>query len=217
MCSKSVASALLAFHVNNCLEGSIEGVESAHSTPEQKAQDQHESIGAAPSPSTEKPGELVQPLSEDAEPQAATYARAAYKQAAGAAVQQADLGASQITGSADKASLMNEQSPAHAEHVTREDQAAQHSLHKAQHKFAKQHDSTQPATRSEESAAPKKAAPANNAFAHMMQKQKERAQTWTFYLGRDEDGSLFWHMWRDVKGAQPLPGIVTHCSGQWHG
>ena len=95
-----MASALLAFHVNNCLEGSIEGVESAHSTPEQKAQDQHESIGAAPSPSTEKFGELVQPLSEDAEPQAATYARAAYKQAAGAAVQQADLGASQITGSA---------------------------------------------------------------------------------------------------------------------
>ncbi|CAK0782015.1 hypothetical protein CVIRNUC_005529 [Coccomyxa viridis] len=52
-----------------------------------------------------------------------------------------------------------------------------------------------------------------NAFAHMMQKQRERAQTWTFYLGRADDGGLFWHFWRDVKGSRPLPDIITHCSG----
>ena len=223
VCSKSVASALLAFHINSCLEESIKGGHSAHSTSEQKAQDQHESIGAAPITSTGNPGELIQPLHEDAQPQAATHARAAYTEASEAglntlssAAQQADLGASQFTGCTDKASLGEEQSPAHAEHVACLDQAAQDSLHEAQHKDAKQHDSTQPAAKSE-SAVPKKAAPANNAFAHMMQKQKERAQTWTFFLGRDEDGSLFWHMWRDVKGAQPLPNIVTHCSGQWRG
>lgn len=223
VCSKFVASALLAFHVNSCLEESIKVGHSAHSTSEQKAQDQHESIGAAPSTSTGIPGELIQPLNEDAQPQAATHARAAYEQASEAglntlssAAQQADLGASQFTGSTDKASLGEEQSPAHAEHATCEDQAAQNSLHDAQQEDAKQRDSTQPAAKSQ-SAVPRKAAPANNAFAHMMQKQKERAQTWTFYLGRNEDGSLFWHMWRDVKGAQPLPNIVTLCSGQWRG
>ena len=224
VCSKSVASALLAFHVNICLEESIKRGHSAHNTSEQRAQDQHESIGAAPSTSTGKnPGELIQPLNEYAQPQAATHARAACEEASEgglnslfSAAQKADLGVSRFTGSTGKASLGEEQSPAHAEHVTCEDQAAQNSLHDAQHKDAKQHDSTQPAARSQ-SAVPKKAAPANNAFAHMMQKQKERAQTWTFYLGRHEDGSLFWHMWRDVKGAQPLPNIVTHCSGQWRG
>ena len=60
------------------------------------------------------------------------------------------------------------------------------------------------------------AAPSGNAFAHMMQKQKERAQTWTFYLGRADDGCLFWHFWRDVKGSRPLPDILTHCSGMWY-
>lgn len=196
---------------------------SAHSTSEQKAQDQHESIGGAPSTSTGNPGELIQPLNEDAQPQAATHARAAYEKTSEAglntlfsATQQADLGASQFTGSTDKASLGEEQSPAHALHATCEDEAVQNSLHDVQHKDAKQHDNTQPAAKSQ-SAVPRKAAPANNAFAHMMQKQKERAQTWTFYLGRNEDGSLFWHMWRDVKGAQPLPNIVTQCSGQWRG
>ena len=63
-------------------------------------------------------------------------------------------------------------------------------------------------------AAQRSVAPSGNAFAHMMQKQKERAQSWTFYLGRAEDGRLFWHMWRDVKGSAPVPEIITHLSGQ---
>ena len=62
----------------------------------------------------------------------------------------------------------------------------------------------------------KTAATSGNAFAHMMQKQRERAQTWTFYLGRADDGGLFWHFWRDVKGSRPLPDIITHCSGVCH-
>ncbi|KAK9915160.1 hypothetical protein WJX75_005443 [Coccomyxa subellipsoidea] len=36
-----------------------------------------------------------------------------------------------------------------------------------------------------------------NAFAHMMQKQRERSQTWSFFLGRHPDGAYYWHIWRD--------------------
>ena len=54
---------------------------------------------------------------------------------------------------------------------------------------------------------------AGNAFAHMMQKQRERSQTWSFFLGRHPDGAYYWHIWRDkhlaadakASGKQALP------------
>lgn len=39
---------------------------------------------------------------------------------------------------------------------------------------------------------------AANAFAHLMQSQREQSQTWSFFLGRKPDGAYFWHMWRDM-------------------
>ncbi|EIE19351.1 hypothetical protein COCSUDRAFT_58644 [Coccomyxa subellipsoidea C-169] len=30
-----------------------------------------------------------------------------------------------------------------------------------------------------------------------MQRQRERSQTWSFFLGRHPDGAYYWHMWRD--------------------
>ncbi|BDA43711.1 hypothetical protein COCOBI_04-7260 [Coccomyxa sp. Obi] len=47
---------------------------------------------------------------------------------------------------------------------------------------------------------------AANAFAHMIQSQREQSQTWSFFLGRKPDGAYFWHMWRDSvtsKGGSP--------------
>ncbi len=41
------------------------------------------------------------------------------------------------------------------------------------------------------------ARPGANAFAHMMQSQREQSQMWSFFLGRRPDGAYFWHMWRD--------------------
>lgn len=49
------------------------------------------------------------------------------------------------------------------------------------------------------------AVPQNNAFAHMMQQQRERSQAWTFFLGARPDGSLFWHLWRDDRA--PAAGV----------
>ena len=43
------------------------------------------------------------------------------------------------------------------------------------------------------------ALPAKNAFAHMMQQQRERSQSWTFFLGERQDGSFYWHIWRDDR------------------
>lgn len=40
--------------------------------------------------------------------------------------------------------------------------------------------------------------PAVNAFLHIMQKQREQSQTWSFFLGRKPDGAYHWHMWRDT-------------------
>ena len=40
---------------------------------------------------------------------------------------------------------------------------------------------------------------AKNAFAHMMQQQRERSQSWTFFLGGRQDGAFFWHIWRDDR------------------
>jgi hypothetical protein len=43
------------------------------------------------------------------------------------------------------------------------------------------------------------AAPRGNAFAHMMAKQREHCQSWTFFLGRRTSGELHWHISRDAK------------------
>ena len=51
-------------------------------------------------------------------------------------------------------------------------------------------------------------APREDAFAHLMRQQRERSQTWTFFLGARPDGGLFWHIWRGDKGAGR---VSMHC------
>lgn len=52
-------------------------------------------------------------------------------------------------------------------------------------------------------------APKEDAFAHLMRQQRERSQTWTFYLGARPDGGLFWHIWRDHKGAGVASALTS--------
>lgn len=57
--------------------------------------------------------------------------------------------------------------------------------------------------------------PRGNAFAHMMAKQREQSQSWTFFLGRHLDGSLHWRISKDgpsKKQNAPDAGIFCHGS-----
>ena len=100
--------------------------------------------------------------------------------------------------------------------VGQEDIGTDQIRHRANKQVLQVADASEQGRQTQTPPAHKTAATSGNAFAHMMQKQKERAQTWTFYLGRADDGGLFWHFWRDVKGSRPLPDIITHCSGMCH-
>ena len=100
--------------------------------------------------------------------------------------------------------------------VGQEDTGTDQIKHRANKRVLQVADTSEQGQQTQTPPAHKTAATSGNAFAHMMQKQKERAQTWTFYLGRADDGGLFWHFWRDVKGSRPLPDIIAHCSGVCH-
>ncbi|CAL5221155.1 g3294 [Coccomyxa viridis] len=157
VCSQPIASALLAFHVNGCLEASGSGSKEAHSIAQQQQHPEQHAAGAAAA----KAASAARPTSSLAQP----------------SVEASEDRTVSVGG--QPASRQGQAKPAEAQ-----PKAAQHSV-----------------------------TPAGNAFSHMMSKQKERAQTWTFYLGREENGRLFWHIWRDVRGTAPIPEIITHCSG----
>ena len=118
--------------------------------------------------------------------------------------------ASQVGQASQRAALQK------AAAVAQEDTGTDQVKHRADKQVLQIADTSEQGQQIQTPPAHKTAATSGNAFAHMMQKQKERAQTWTFYLGRADDGGLFWHFWRDVKGSRPLADIIAHCSGVCH-
>ena len=226
VCSKAIASALLPFHVDGCLEASLTGSKKPQGIALQQTDpEQHAKAGATAAAGAEGlPTSLAQPSAEAMERHKDISISSGQPENFQQKVQpQGKVGVQQpkeeLPGCRD--------APAHrqnseTQHVSRQRQAHPEaddqqavSIWQAAN-VEKQPASQQGPSKPEEAppkAAQRSAAPAGNAFSHMMQKQKERAQTWTFYLGKEENDRLFWHMWRDMKGGAPVPEIITHCSG----
>ena len=275
VCNKTVASALLAFHVNSCLEALSPRSQAVQGNATSQLYQEH-GTAAADASRTEAPRSLAQTSSGASEGQPAgsldakaleggqsvphldrvrsgerdsssrlsgshclppddKHSRASSQQqiASTAAnppkdplqIQQAD-GKAMVQQHKGEAPVVegiahNQQSrtqhalPHNQARLEPEDQMLFNSLRAAER--AQPSDVQQKQAKPEAAhveAAQGSVPAAGNAFVHMMNKQKERAQTWTFYLGRAEDGRLFWHMWRDVKGTAAVPEIITQCSGQ---
>ena len=283
LCNKSIASALLAFHVNSCIAVSAEhasasptsaqqglvqepsalggeqkskaaehlfdsslhpegrqcitGVEADHSpqqatpvnvtasasvahqpndsgqttlTPLSVPQMEHEGIsglsGAHPS-SSGAPAAALQHVFPAATVSAAARSENSDSEAPAQHAKQPEEHAAQVGQAMQRAALKETAA------VGQEDTGTEQIKHKANEPLLQVAETSELGQKTQSPPAHKTAATSGNAFAHMMQKQKERAQTWTFYLGRADDGGLFWHFWRDVKGSRPLADIITHCSG----
>jgi len=270
VCNKAIASALLDFHVNGCLEASSGSIMAPQCTAQQVKGKQQQHVGAAETAIAVRHTSLAQPSAQQPElhASASSNAEAGQKEHSQsfsgctplshdqngnerhstAHPDDCETSQAQVASKAEVATAVTQhplKSPddasAHGRKREAEEQQVDNGLHSHREHVseqpATQQRRTQPAagkqkggigsqgkrdstpqhasqpSQAQPKAAPNQAAPAGNAFAHMMQKQKERAQTWTFYLGRAEDGRLFWHLWRDVKGSAPMPDIITHCSG----
>ena len=277
VCSKAIASGLLGFHIDSCLEAVSKGSSGVRKAAQQQLHQEEHAQAAEMADGIERPDSLARPSSGSFDKYAAkalerkalkgqqtashlgivgngeldsckqlsqnqdllshsTHIRASQSQAASTAAeyparvkQPHQLGCTSSVHQPTrhgKVPDLDEDAHKHqssAQHASQHAQAqaeaevqqAPSNLHSANSELqqASQQGQAKPGPAQPE-ATQRSAAPAGNAFAHMMQKQKERAQTWTFYLGRAEDGRLFWHMWRDVKGSAPVPEIVTHLSGQ---
>lgn len=274
VCNKAIASALLGFHVNSCLETSLSHSQAVQGNARPQLHQKH-MTAAADASRTEAPSSTAQPSSNASEgqrsgnldtkaleggqslshlgsvrtgeqgsssllsgvhclhsedersrgPQTEAASTTAKHPGDPQQIQQADGKAmvpQQKGQSRDvEEDAHNQQSRTqHAlqqnwAQLESEEQTLFNSLQAADR--AQQSDPQQKQAKPDEThakAAQRSVPAAGNAFAHMMNKQKERAQTWTFYPGRAEDGHLFWHMWRDVKGSAAVPELITHCSGQ---
>ncbi len=223
VCSQPIASALLAFHVNGCLEASGSGSKEAHSIAQQQQHPEQHAAGAAAAKaaSAARPtSSLAQPSVEASEDRTGASTALQHpghpqqgQQGHGtAAVQQH----TRETSDADESAHRQPSRPLHASQQGQaQNVQASNCLHivSVGGQPASRQGQAKPAE-AQPKAAQHSVTPAGNAFSHMMSKQKERAQTWTFYLGREENGRLFWHIWRDVRGTAPIPEIITHCSGQ---
>ena len=130
-----------------------------------------------------------------------------------APAQHAKHGAKQEEHAAQMGQALSRAALQKVDAVGQEDTGTDQVKHRSNKQVLQVADTSEQGQQTQSPPAHKTAATSGNAFAHMMQKQKERAQSWTFYLGRADDGGLFWHFWRDVKGSRPLPDITTHCSG----
>lgn len=227
VCRKAIATALLPFHVENCLEASLIGSKEPQSIAQQQQPhpERHVSAGAAAAGAVRLTTSLAQPSTETLEGQ--TDASTASEHSG--VLQRSQQAHGNSTATQPKNGLLDigrtaHRQPCETQHVLQQghaqpdagvQQQATDNMQTA--KTARQPPPQQGRAKPEEAppkAAQRSAAPAGNAFSHMMNKQKERAQIWTFYLGREENGRLFWHVWRDVKGTTPMPEITTHCSGQ---
>lgn len=235
LCSKAIPSALLTFHVNSCLAAASGNAKTiSQQEPDQQPQPHAES--SAPAACTSAPVPPVDPHTQDSQLGIVADVNATDLQQAGtpnggtnlcvepanirqtlvAPLNQQVLNASGASAAAAFSSIPPAKHPcnAAADNASDPRHSQQTQIPLVEHDAAGQQSASQQASQQGPAQAQPKAAKRSNAFAHMMQKQKERSQTWTFYLGKAEDGGLFWHMWREVKGGNPLPDLVTQCSGE---